>query len=922
MALIMTVMPVMAAGNPTGETQWGGETYIHTVDVTEKIIKKGIDVSYHQGNIDWAKVKADEDADISFAFIRIGYPVYTDAQTAMFADLDLAEYDPETCDAQALEQLSGSARAVQVANFYVDDKFEYNLSEAIAAGIDAGIYFFSRAITPNEAAAEAQWVLAELEELGYTSDDLALPIVFDYEYEDNAGRVYDAGLSSEQKTAICNAFCQVVTDAGYQAGVYANRSMFTEAQKIDAAKLNEGTKVWLAQYNTQSTYTGNYDFWQCTDAGTVDGITTSVDFDFGYFPVEEGDVYQFPSGELKDATVTTSEYAITLSWESVESADGYSILRASRWNGALELLGSVENTQGICTYTDADISTDYEYYYRIYPYVSDEDGTKIYADGTDIIPAYIRTVSKRLITTTDNLKLRAHAGTGDIEILYQLPDGSVLDWITDTKASNGVVWNKVSYTAAGKTYTGYVSSDYTKVHYYPVRISGTTRYETSFETADMLKSQLKVDKFENIIVATGENFADALSGSYLAYVYEAPIILTSKKDVSLVQRYIKENLADGGTVYVLGGTGAIPDTLEKGLAAYNVERLYGKSRYDTNLEILKAAGVSDEELLVCTGQNFADSLSASAAKRPILLVNKDVTEKQSDYLDSVNIDKFYIIGGEGAVNAEIEEELKSMGTVKRIGGKTRYETSVNVASEFVKNPNAAVLAYSMNYPDGVSGGPLAMALDAPLILTMTGKEDAAEKYVDNNDCYDGYILGGSKLISDASVKQIFGENPSEYIGEFDPDADPLEGATDAELYGIFFENTYGEQTYETYQKIGETLIAKNEYMLKSSYHLPLVQYWENVRGVTDIGYRIDPLYYTDMKYYTAKDFDKDPAEVIKIAKNEIYARHGYIFGNRDLYNYFMGCAWYEPTIEASEFDTSVFNKYEVHNLKILNGLDQ
>lgn len=140
-----------------------------------------------------------------------------------------------------------------------------------------------------------------------------------------------------------------------------------------------------------------------------------------------------------------------------------------------------------------------------------------------------------------------------------------------------------------------------------------------------------------------------------------------------------------------------------------------------------------------------------------------------------------------------------------------------------------------------------------------------------------------------------------------------------ELYRQFHEKYYAGMTDE---EIEAAVIAGNEDYRASSYYSEITDYWENVRGVTDISNTIDPLYYTDMRYYTAEDFADDPAVVIHLAKNEIYARHGYIFKNKDLNHYFLGCAWYHPLVSAEDFDDSVFNEYEVANLKVLSALDQ
>ena len=120
----------------------------------------------------------------------------------------------------------------------------------------------------------------------------------------------------------------------------------------------------------------------------------------------------------------------------------------------------------------------------------------------------------------------------------------------------------------------------------------------------------------------------------------------------------------------------------------------------------------------------------------------------------------------------------------------------------------------------------------------------------------------------------------------------------------------------------DALNERTEYYLASAYYQEITDYWENTREVRDVSNRIDFLFETDSRYYTAEDFKDEPMLVIHLAKNEIYARHGYTFSDPDLYNYFMGCIWYTPTTVPHEFDTSVFNEYERENLKILAELDK
>ena len=289
------------------------------------------------------------------------------------------------------------------------------------------------------------------------------------------------------------------------------------------------------------------------------------------------------------------------------------------------------------------------------------------------------------------------------------------------------------------------------------RLSGSSRYETAITAADQLKDVMGIEKFENIIVADGGNYPDALTGSYLAKVKNAPILLVTGSKSQMISDYIDKNLKKGGKVYILGGEGAVSASFEKALKSngISVKRLAGKTRYETNLEILKQAGVKDGELLICSGNGFADSLSASAAGKPILLVNEDITKEQQNYITGLSIDRFYIIGGTGAVTPKTEKSAEHFGAVKRLSGSTRYETSAAVAETFFSSEcENAVLAYGQNFPDGLAGGPLAMALHGPLLLAENSAYDSVAAYVQKAGVKSLYVLGGESLISDRVVAKI------------------------------------------------------------------------------------------------------------------------------------------------------------------------
>ncbi|MBQ2304901.1 MAG: cell wall-binding repeat-containing protein [Firmicutes bacterium] len=294
------------------------------------------------------------------------------------------------------------------------------------------------------------------------------------------------------------------------------------------------------------------------------------------------------------------------------------------------------------------------------------------------------------------------------------------------------------------------------------RYGGQNRYETAIKAADALKEELGLEKFDAVILACGTNYADALAGSYLARVKNAPILLVDNNSTSiaLAQAYIKANLNPGGTIYMLGGPVVVPETAVAGLTGYTIKRLMGPDRYATNIAILEEAGLAGGDILVCSGIGFADSLSASATGKPILLVGASIMDSQKDFIQSLSGKAFFIIGGPGAVNPDIESYFSNLGTAMRIGGASRFETSTLIARYFFTSPDRAVLAYAMNFPDGLSGGPLAYAMGGPLILASNGHSAAAADYMNDANIRVGSVLGGPTLISDNEVRAIFKLAPS------------------------------------------------------------------------------------------------------------------------------------------------------------------
>ncbi|WP_029232052.1 glycoside hydrolase family 25 protein [Butyrivibrio sp. VCB2006] len=189
---------------------------------------KGIDVSKHNGNINWSAVKND---GINFAIIRCGY--------------------------------RGSSSGALV----IDPLYYTNMAGAQSNGINTGVYFFTQAVNEAEAVEEASMVLELLS--GYS---LQMPVYLDVEASHGRGDQ----ISSEERTAVCHAFLTTIRNAGYTAGIYSNKKWFEEG-RLNTASFTD-YKIWLAQYVDIPTYSATrYDMWQYTSKGQVNGIGGYVD---------------------------------------------------------------------------------------------------------------------------------------------------------------------------------------------------------------------------------------------------------------------------------------------------------------------------------------------------------------------------------------------------------------------------------------------------------------------------------------------------------------------------------------------------------------------------------------------------------------------------------------------------------------------
>ena len=307
-----------------------------------------------------------------------------------------------------------------------------------------------------------------------------------------------------------------------------------------------------------------------------------------------------------------------------------------------------------------------------------------------------------------------------------------------------------------------------------LRVMGSSRYDTAFQAANYMKTVKGIDQFDTVVVAYGGDFADALSGSYLAAVAEAPILLVHPMYEGDVLEYIGHNVKPTGKVYLLGGTSVVSEAFEQQLknASFDVKRLGGANRFETNILILEegnALGGDASEVLVASATRFADALSTSSVGKPILLAGAKLTADQQDYLREAQPKNAWIVGGTSAVNATVEADLKNFvadGGIKRLEGGNRYETSYMVAHEFFPGEcETAILVYGQNFPDGLSGGAVASVIGAPVLLAMDRDDMIANvaKWVQESGATKSVTFGGPTLVTDNNVRTIMADPEAEIV---------------------------------------------------------------------------------------------------------------------------------------------------------------
>ncbi|MFR2010256.1 MAG: GH25 family lysozyme [Christensenellales bacterium] len=512
----------------TGKSPFTSSTYTHNDIFKNYNIYNGIDVSKYNGDINWDKVKKD---GVDFVIVRVGYRGYGKSGTLC-----------------------------------TDPNYKANIEGALAAGIKVGVYYFTEALTTDEAREEAEFCISKIKDYNIT-----LPVAIDYEYPTDGknpiGRMYNAKLTKAEATANVKAFCAAVKKAGYTPLVYANKSDLSSL--INGKTIGNTYKVWLANYTTKTTYANSYEYWQYTSSGKVNGITGKVDCNFWYTkksidtaeatsspvitptntpkptakpttkptvkptakPTVKPTVKPTAKPTVKPTTtpasttkisapkpfkVVSTSKSITLKWTAPKNATGFEIYRKYFYDGKYKKVKTINNVK-TQKYVDSNVENYHEYYYKIRS-VNSKSAKKLYSNYLSLT---VSAMQHKAAITTSSLKLLKKP-SAQADTLKTLPKKFILEYTGKTTYKNNTTFLHMYYYTKNKKYNCWLPAD-SKLKYYK---GGTAKTSTK-----LLKEAKSIT---NAIV-------NVPSGSYVA-------VLSTKK-VGLLSFY-KVRYSDSSKSYV------------------------------------------------------------------------------------------------------------------------------------------------------------------------------------------------------------------------------------------------------------------------------------------------------------------------------------------------------------------------------------
>jgi putative cell wall-binding protein len=319
----------------------------------------------------------------------------------------------------------------------------------------------------------------------------------------------------------------------------------------------------------------------------------------------------------------------------------------------------------------------------------------------------------------------------------------------------GEVTLNIPYSAVKNSEGSVMQEDYEakfNTGYEYTYLSGKDRYETSIRISEEGWYSSPV-----LVLASGENFPDALSAGPLASKYNAPILLSESKELrGDTEKEIYR--LNPQKVFIVGGEASISKDIENKLCAKGMEivRIGGINRYETSMKVASYVGISEKNgCVLVSGENYPDALSiasyAASNGMPVILTEKDNLPSGFTEFMNKNVKapdpKVYVIGGTGVISKALEDSIPF--AHQRFGGKDRYETNFEIISNLEFDPTYTYFASGSGFADALSGCAMASLSNSPIILVDKNMgEDAVRNLNYNKDVFImKYILGGQVNVS-------------------------------------------------------------------------------------------------------------------------------------------------------------------------------
>jgi len=303
-----------------------------------------------------------------------------------------------------------------------------------------------------------------------------------------------------------------------------------------------------------------------------------------------------------------------------------------------------------------------------------------------------------------------------------------------------------------------------------VRLGGSDRFATSVAIAN---EEIQGNRGQNVVLASGYNFPDALAASTLAAKLKAPIILVGSGvyESQDVLDYTWTNaLASGGVATIVGGRGVINSQIRQFFQNVDdkVNRLGGIDRYATDMDIVNSLDCAKgTPVVIASGENYPDALGiapvAASKGWPVLLSGPDqLPDAAKAFLVSDQPSSVYLIGGEGVLHDSIQTDVQTASPnaqVQRLGGQDRFDTLAQVLRQFYPNPTSIYLANGYDFADALSGSTLAAEQNAPIVLINPSTNGIPQSIFNYLGTLQGKgvqvnVLGGTGAVPDGIVQLV------------------------------------------------------------------------------------------------------------------------------------------------------------------------